>query len=187
MKTKSILFSLVFLLSLVSCKKESDKATEGDKNNTELKETFDVSFNLVIPKDDTFQLYFTEDGTLNFGDDRSIKSVVKGNGMAQDVLFKLPADVLPTNIRLDFGDSAEQGSVIVNSMKIKYLDGKLEKTFVGANKEEMTHYFYLLDTQIKYDPSTSTVSMLNPAGQLHDPLMWSNQLLSEEMVKLYKK
>jgi hypothetical protein len=108
MKTKSILVGLFMLLSLVSCKKETDKK-EGNQKLAELKETFDVNFNLVVEKDDTFQLYYTEDGTLNFSDDKSIKSELKGSVDAQDVLFKLPADVLPTNIRLDFGDNPEQG------------------------------------------------------------------------------
>ena len=92
MKTKNIIISIFSILTLISCKNESDKK-EGDQNQAELKETFDVNFNLTISKDDTFQLYYTEDGTLNFGDDRSVKSVVKGGEAPQDVLFKLPADV----------------------------------------------------------------------------------------------
>jgi hypothetical protein len=147
----------------------------------EAKETFDVNFNLLIEKDDTFQLYYTEDGTLNFSDDKSIKSVVKGNTNAQDVLFKLPADVLPSNIRLDFGSNPEQGSVVVNSMKLKYLNNE----FI-ATKDLVTQYFYLLNEQVKYDPAKSSIIMFSKAGNVYDPLMWSNQLLSEEMIKLYK-
>lgn len=185
MKTRNIVLSVLIVFAFVSCKNETEKkANEGSK--TELKETFDVSFNLTIPKDDTFQLFYTEDGSLNFGDDRSVKSVVKGSAAPQTVLFKLPADVFPNQIRLDFGDNPEQGSVVVNSMKAKYLDKSYNVTF-GPGKESVTHYFYLLEQQVKYDEATSTISMLNPKGQIHDPLMWSNQLLSEEMAKLYKK
>ena len=180
MKTRNILLGLFMMLALVSCKKETENK-EGDKKQVELKETFDVNFNLVIGKDDTFQLYYTEDGTLNFSDDKSVKSVVKGNVNAQDVLFKLPADVLPTNIRLDFGDNSEQASVVVNSMKLKYL-----KNEFNANKDLVTQYFYLLTNQVKYDSATSSIVMLNKPGQVYDPLMWSNQLLSDEMEKLYK-
>jgi hypothetical protein len=143
MKTKSILVGLFMLLSLVSCKKETDKK-EGNQKLAELKETFDVNFNLVVEKDDTFQLYYTEDGTLNFSDDKSIKSELKGSVDAQDVLFKLPADVLPTNIRLDFGDNPEQGSVVVNSLKLKYLNNEFNVT-----KDLVTQYFYLLNEQVK--------------------------------------
>jgi hypothetical protein len=75
MKTKSILVSLFALLALVSCKRSWKRRSK----LAELEETFDVNFNLVIEKDDTFQLYYTEDGTLNFSDDKSVKSVVRGN------------------------------------------------------------------------------------------------------------
>jgi hypothetical protein len=180
MKTKSILVSLFAVLALVSCKKEFEKK-EGDQKLAELEETFDVNFNLVIEKDDTFQLYYTEDGTLNFSDDKSVKSVVRGNTNAQDVLFKLPARVLPSNIRLDFGDNPEQVSVVVNSMKLKYLNNE----FI-ATKDLVTQYFYLFNEQVKYDAPKSSIIMLSKAGRAYDPLMWSNQLLSDEMGKLYK-
>lgn len=183
MKTKKIILSFLVMFALTSCKNETAK-TETDKTKTELKETFDVNFNLVVTKDDTFKLYYTEDGTLNFGDDRAVLCVVKGSNVAQDLLFKLPADVLPTQVRLDFGDNVEQGDIIVNSMRYKYLKNTYEKVF-GIN-EPITHYFYPLESQIKIDDTTKTVKILNPKGQTYDPLMWSNQLLSEEMVKLYK-
>ena len=184
MKAKNIVIGIFSILTLISCKNESDKK-EGDQNQAELKETFDVNFNLTISKDDTFQLYYTEDGTLNFGDDRSVKSVVKGGETAQDVLFKLPADVLPTNIRLDFGENPEQGNVVVKSMKLKYLNNSYEKTF--SPSDPLSHYFYSIDTQVKLNDATSTAEIVHPKGQTYDPLMWSNQFLSEEMVKIYKK
>lgn len=118
---------------------------------------------------------------MNFSDDKSVKSVVRGNTNAQDVLFKLPARVLPSNIRLDFGDNPEQVSVVVNSMKLKYLNNE----FI-ATKDLVTQYFYLFNEQVKYDAPKSSIIMLSKVGRAYDPLMWSNQLLSDEMGKLYK-
>ncbi len=183
MKTKNLVLGILMLVSITSCKDETSK-TENDKNETELKETFDVNFNLVIPKDDTFKLYYTEDGSLNFGDDRSVACVVKGTDKPQDVLFKLPADVLPTQIRLDFGDNADQGDIVLNSMKYSYLEKSYSKVF--GKTEQISHYFYPQEAQIKIDDDSKTIKLLKPKGQIHDPLMWSNQLLSEEMIKLYK-
>lgn len=183
MKLKILFLSILTISFFSSCKNETDKK-EGDKNQAELKETFDVGFNLVIPKDDTFTLYYTEDGTLNFSDDRSVKSVVKGSNNPQDLLFKLPADILPTHVRLDFGDNPEQGNITINSMNFKYLNKSYQKVFGPA--EQISHYFYPLDSQIKINDATKTIELLKPKGQAHDPLMWSNQLLSDEIVKLYK-
>lgn len=66
-------------------------------------------------------------------------------------------------------------------MKFKYFD----KTF-EAKDSLVSKYFYLLESQVKYDPSTSTISIIKKQGELYDPLMWSNQLLSDEMVKMVK-
>lgn len=180
---KKVVISIILVLILASCKKAEN--VETDKNQAELKETYDVNFNMVVPKDDVFQLYYTVDGTIVFGDDRSVKSLIKGSDKPQDVLFKLPVDVLPTQIRLDFGENSEQGNIVINTMKLKYLNKSYEKTF--SETERLSHYFYPLDTQVKFHDDTHTVELLHPKGLLNDPLMWTNQLLSEEMVKLYKK
>ncbi|MFN7044726.1 MAG: hypothetical protein ACK4M1_05980 [Flavobacterium sp.] len=180
MKIQKLIFvCFILVTSLQSCKEDIKEETNAKPQ--ELKETFNVSFNLAIPKDDTFQLFFTEDGSLNFSDDKSVKIVVKGGETSQDLLFKLPEDVLPTNIRLDFGENPEQGSIKVNSMKFKYFD----KTF-EAKDSLVNKYFYLLESQVKYDASTSTILISKKEGELYDPLMWSNQLLSDEMVKMVK-
>lgn len=178
MKLTKIFLSTLIVLLIVSCKND---AKETVKDEQKLPETFNVSFNLTVKKDDTFQLYYTEDGTLNFGDALSVKSVIKGSDKPQEILFKLPVDVLPTNIRLDFGENKEQESIVVNSMKLKYFD----KTF-EAKENLVKKYFYLVDAQEKYDEATSTISLVKPAGQQYDPMMWSNEALAIELEKIIK-
>lgn len=180
MKLKNLTAGLFAVLLVVSCKDEN-KTGGVDAANAPLPETFDVTFNLTIPQDDTFQLFYTQDNSLNFGDDRSVRSVVKGSANPQDVIFKIPADVLPTNIRLDFGSNENQGEVKVNGMKFKYMD----KTF-EAKDSVVTKYFYMNDFQLTVDKVTQTVKAVKKAGQPYDPLMWSNDLLRDEMAKLYK-
>lgn len=181
---KFLFLSIVLATVLTSCK-EKKTIDENILEPQELKETFDVNFNLTVTKDDVFTLYYTEDGTLNFGDDRSVKALVKGNTAKQDVLFKLPVDVLPNQIRLDFGDNAEQDSVLIHSMKAKYLANEFAVNFKD-NEDGAKHYFYILESQVEYSPDQEKVTFLKPEGQIFDPLMWSNQLLSDELEKLYK-
>jgi hypothetical protein len=183
MKAKNLLLVVFSLIILSSCKNEEKK--DEAAATTELKETYDIKINLISTKDDTFTLYYTEDGTLNFGDDRSVKSVVKGSDKPQDVLFKLPADVLPSQIRFDFGDNKDQGPIVINNLAASY-KGKVFNADFRGNPDGVKRYFYLLDEQVSYDPATSTITPLKPAGKAYDPLMWSNQLLSEELVKVYK-
>lgn len=179
MKLTQILSITIFALTVIACKNETKEAAPADSGK--LPETFNITFNLTIPKDDTFQLYYTEDNSLNFGDDRSVKSVVKGGTAPQDVLFKLPVDVLPTNIRLDFGENKEQGDVVVNAMKLKYFD----KTF-EAKANLVKQYFFYNDFQLKYDEATSTVKAVVGKDGVYDPLMFSAEALKIELSKIVK-
>lgn len=185
MKIKKVVFGLFLAILTVACKNEKESNNEDKKSPEELVPTYDISFTMVVPKDDVLQLFYTEDGSIVFGDDRSVRSIVKGSPNAQEVIFKLPENVLPTNIRLDFGDNPEQGNIVLNNMKFSYLKNSFAKTF--GPTEEITHYFYPQESQIKVNNAAMTIELLKPKGQPHDPLMWSNELLSEEMVKLYKK
>lgn len=178
MKLPKIVLSALVILFMVSCKNDTKETT---KDEEKLPETFNVSFNLTVKKDDTFQLYYTEDGTLNFGDALSVKSVVKGSESPQEILFKLPVDVLPTNIRLDLGENKDQENIVVNSMKLKYFDNVFE-----AKENLVKNYFYLVEAQEKYDEATSTILLVKPAGQQYDPFMWSNEALAVELTKLVK-
>lgn len=181
MITKKIFFYLTFVAALCSCKNDSNKTSEEEVETEKPKETFDVSFNLTVLESDVFQLYFTEDGTLNFTEDQSLKVNIKGSESSQDVDFKLPYQTIPTNIRLDFGQNEKQRSVKVNSMTIKYLDKSFQ-----AKDSLVSKYFYLLDSQVKYNPSTSSIEILKTEGVFYDPLMWSNETLTIEMEKLIK-
>jgi hypothetical protein len=176
MKFQKILLASVMFLLIVSCKNES-KETEA--KSEKLPETFNVAFNLTVKKDDTFTLYYTEDGTMNFGDALTVKSVIKGSDAPQEILFKLPVDVVPTNIRLDFGDNKDQENIVVNSMRLKYFDKVFE-----AKTNLVKNLFYTVESQTKYDEATSTVILVKTPGQAYDPLMWSNELLGLELKKL---
>jgi hypothetical protein len=168
----------MILLVLVSCKNE--KSEEPKDQATKLPETFNITFNLIVKKDDTFSLLYNEDKTLNFSGERLISSIVKGSDAPQDVIFKLPADVLPTNIRLDLGKNKEQDPIVVNSMKAKYFD-KIFETKGNVVK----NYFYFNDFQLAPDEKTSTVKAVVKDGS-YFPMMWSNELITTEFEKLFK-
>jgi hypothetical protein len=72
-----------------------------------------------------------------------------------------------------------KGSVVVNSLKLKYLNNEFNVT-----KDLVTQYFYLLNEQVKYDAAKSSIIILSKPGVSYDPLMWGNESLSREMIKL---
>ena len=45
---------------------------------------------------------------------------IKGSEAPQDIVFTLPKDVLPTQLRLDFGMTKDQAPIIINSFSMNY-------------------------------------------------------------------
>jgi hypothetical protein len=178
MKNLYFIYVLLVLTLLSSCKGKEEQTEKATKEP----EVFEVGFNLTFSKDDVFQLYYTEDGSLNFNDEMSIRLPQKGSENSQEVVFKMPNNVLPTNIRLDLGENPEQKSIVVNSMRLKFYDNVFE-----AKDSLVSRYFYLLENQVKYDNKSSVISIVTPEGVFYDPLMWSNELLTDEIKKVIEK
>jgi hypothetical protein len=178
MKNLYFIYVLLALTLLSSCKGKEEQTEKATKEP----EVFEVGFNLTFSKDDVFQLYYTEDGSLNFNDEMSIRLPQKGSENPQEVVFKMPNNVLPTNIRLDLGENPEQKSIVVNSMRLKFYDNVFE-----AKDSLVSRYFYLLENQVKYDNKSSVISIVTPEGVFYDPLMWSNELLTDEIKKVIEK
>jgi hypothetical protein len=180
MKASKLLSFLLVIITVLSCKDE--KNPDAEQSQDKLPETFNVAFTLTVPEDDTFELYYTQDGTLNFGVDAPVKTLVKGSDAPQEVLFKLPENVLPSNIRLDFGNNKSQGAIKVGGIRLKYFDKKFEEKGDVVKK-----YFYFNDFQVKYDEKAGTMVPVVPTGNaIYDPLMWSNELLGVELKKIVK-
>ena len=109
-----------------------------------------------------------------------ITTLVKGSDNPQDVIFKLPENAIPTNIRLDFGNNKEQDIIVVNSMTAKYFD----KSFVTQGNV-VKNYFYYNDFQLAPDEKTSSVKAVVKDGA-YAPCMWSNEVITTEFEKLVK-
>lgn len=154
MKTKFTIVALVLSLAFISCKKSEEKNQEApitevaDAN----KDLFKVSLDLVIKKNDTLHLYYTEDGTINFNEESSIWLTVEGKDVAQEVTFNLPKDVIPTQFRIDFGVNKDNQEIVLNRVKFDYLD----KSFAAVDGNIYT-YFRPDESVTTLDVATKTL------------------------------
>ena len=181
MKLTKILSSTLIILLLASCK--NDAKQEVKEDTTKLPETVSVTFNVTVQKDDVFHLLYTEDSSLNFTGEKSIALRVKGNVQPQDIIFKMPVDVFPTNIRLDLGENKEQGEMEVNSIKANYYTSSFEhKEPSGFAKK----WFYCNDFQLAVNESSNKVKGVVGADKRYVPLMWCNEVIRDEFLKLVK-
>ncbi|WP_396160471.1 hypothetical protein [Flavobacterium sp.] len=143
MRTKFLLTCLVLTLSFVSCKNEEKK--DGQEVVGEIKKenpkTFKVIFKVLAKKDDSFHLYYSEDGTLNFPEDTSIWVQVKGSSTPQDVVFEIPEDHIPTQLRVDFNSVQKEEELQILNFRMKYFnseftaEGKYFFDYFGPNEE----------------------------------------------------
>lgn len=156
MKVKSIVLGLMLSVFLVSCKNDP-KVEEGKTNDEVVNNSFKVTLNLTIKKNDTIHLYYTEDNTINFTEESSIWTSVLGNDQPQDVVFELPQDVFPTQFRIDLGVNKENEKIGLKGVKFNYLD----KSF-GINEASIYNYFRVNTDNSVLDPATKELSRKDP-------------------------
>lgn len=161
MKTKFFLSVLLLTstMSIISCKNEEKKAEENPA--TEIKKenpkTFKVILNVIAKKDDSFHLFFSEDGTLNFSEENSVWANFKGSEVAQDLVFEIPEDKLPTLMRIDLNSYQQNESVQINSFKMKYYNSEFK-----ADGKSFFDYF---------GPNTETVEVIDKDKVIFKPLV----------------
>lgn len=186
MKTKYISLALLIFV-LVGCKVDKENSNP-ESNSTEKavasKATgkgFKVSFNAIVAADDSFMLFYNEDGTENFTGDQMVEFKLKGSNEPQNIEFLLPDDAMPLNFRFDIGSNKELKEVKFNKFKMEY-KGKMFES--GATT--FFKYFYPND-QVICDTLNSIAKINNKEGQPFDPIIGGTLYLQNELEKFYQK
>jgi len=153
---KKILIVL-FVFSLLSCKNEKAENNETQQANEKSigNDFYTITLDVIAKKDDSFHVFYTEDGSVNFEEKNSVWAEFKGSPNSQKLVFNLKKDVMPNQLRLDFGLNKEQGEVKVNSIEIAYLDKKV--TYAG---QQIFKYFRPNESSTSIDANTQTVKPL---------------------------
>jgi hypothetical protein len=139
-----------------------------------------VVLDMIVPKDDMFQVFYTEDGTGNFSEEMSVRVIVKGSDLSQKLVFEFSEDLLITNLRIDVGENTEQGQMVMNNFYVQYFDKKFK-----TKGKEFFHYFSPTE-QIAVDYTNSTITPTGK-GELYNPIFYQiDYLINEEMKKIQK-
>lgn len=182
MKTKTFALALFCALVFAACKKDGDATeTKGEAPKVE-KERFSVDLDVIAEKEDNFSVYYTEDGTINFNGDKAIWSGVKGGGQSEHLVFDFPEEIIPTNIRFDFGLNKEQGDVTLQKFKLTFYGKSFE-----ARGSDFNKYFIPNDSiKTEIDQAAGTIKFLkNPKGY-NPPFFYPQQAVLDEIAKITK-
>ncbi|MFT3794530.1 hypothetical protein [Flavobacterium sp.] len=156
---KKILIILT-VLAFVGCKddkKSEDGQAQPQQEQPAGNEFFRATLDVVAKKDDSFHLFYSEDG--NFTEENSIWVEFKGSENSQKLNFDVPKDKLPSQIRIDFGLNKDQGDIKVNGLELSYYGKNV--TITGA---DFFNYFRPNETNTQVDPQTQTLKAKDPNG-----------------------
>jgi hypothetical protein len=181
MKTKflTLLLSLSFL---IGCKNENAGSSETDLTKQEQKNLFRVTVEAKVLADDFIHLYYTEDGSIDFGKNKPISSKVVGSKDFQYVIFNLPEDVIPNELRFDFGSNEKQEDIYLKSIKFDYANKS--KLLSGL---EIGNFFRADGNNCLFEINTGKISSIKKDGKRQMPLLYPHEAaLKNEIEKMIK-
>lgn len=169
--------SLFIFLALFSCKNENKQENQEIVKEPEV---FEVKLNMVVENDDSFQIFYTQTEGEQFDEKFSIWKQVKGSPEPQEIIFKFNEDVLPSNLRIDLGINKNQKPMKLISLKMEYYDKiyELRDTMILKN--------FVISEQLNYDKSNSILSHNKKDFPNYDPLLYPQDNLKEELLKLIR-
>ena len=171
-----ILAVVLVFITFTSCKEEEKEVVIVETP----KETFKVGLDLVIREDDSLQIYYKDPSMDDWGFDKCVTQVVKGSNEMQEIIFNLPEDVLPSELRFDMGTNKSQGEIEIKSFKMQYLD----KNFVA--KDTLFFQYFYPNEHIEYNRSKAFAKPIVKENTPYDPIFISRLVLTDEINKMIK-
>jgi hypothetical protein len=176
---KAKIFLLLFsAIAILGCKNDQTDTTKGAAAAEAPDDTFKVIAKVIVKEDDNLSLFYTEDGSTDFKNE-PLWSKVVGSAEPQEVIYTLPKDVFPTQLRLDFGVSPEQVDVTLQSVTFQYKDKS--RTIAGA---ELGNFFRADDSKCTFDPATGIITAPLKDGKKLPSLYPHEGNLGPELQKL---
>lgn len=182
MKTRIILSILLIAVFFTACKNDKSTGSPDGNKPEEAVAVFQVTLDVIVKKDDTFSLFYTEDGSTDFSKIEPLWLNVKGSNLPQSVVFNLPKDVIPSQLRLDFGLTKDQEEIIINKFRMDYFAKSFEVT-----GDKFYIYFEADKSKTIFDKDKKTINAVIKDGVRQYPSFYPNtKPLGEEIIKLVK-
>ncbi len=180
MRNRILVALILMTIVLVSCKKEKSVDDLNVVTPEVVDSSFKVTLDVIVKKDDDFSLYYTDGSGPDFKEPVWIG--VKGSETPQKVIFSVPNENFPSELRLDFGMKKNQEDVILKSVLLEYKDKKRE--IAGA---ELGIYFRADENKCTFDPTSGVIKAVLKNGERQNPSLYpQDKVLKEEIEKFAK-
>lgn len=125
-------FKIIFILIImISCKNNSEKKSSSISEKESKDSSLQVIIKAEVLKDDVFEVYYYEKGDKTFTSYDFVSSTIEGKPTKQEIVFKLPDDIYPERLRLDFGKNSNQDKIKLYGISLSYDD----KTYAFSEEE----------------------------------------------------
>ncbi len=81
---------------------------------------FKMSIDAIVQQDDSLCVYYTTDGSINFSQQSLVWAQVKGSTESQKIVFELPSNVFPSQLRIDLGKNQRQSPMRLEKVWLSY-------------------------------------------------------------------
>ncbi|MFV0138462.1 hypothetical protein OBK20_04385 [Empedobacter falsenii] len=183
---KKILLSTLLIssfLTLSSCGDKKGERTGLPKVEESVKDEnkgLVVTLEGIFPVNDTYQLFYSISD--QFDEEKSLKIPVYGQPVLQKIVFEIPNEEKPQNLRLDFGSNDEQQYVSVKNISIEYMDRVILN---GENGKFLE--FFPENSTVVYLPQKLKLELKKNAEGIFDPILFSNENLKKILNKTYNE
>ena len=184
MNSRIILTIFLSMIFLASCKDKDAQTNTETSTQTEakVKDNIIITISAIVKKDDNFQIYYKDEETEGFTEEKSFYVELKGSESVQDIVFNLPENEFPNYLRLDFGINKEQAPIEIKNLKLSYFD----KT-VDIKGEDLFEYFYANDSTLKVDKVKGIITPILAADGGYDPMIASADGLRKQLEQLVQQ
>jgi hypothetical protein len=176
-----ILLAFCSIISLTSCggenKKKNNAPAESNnkiKEQPKLESVFKINLNMVIPNDDTIEVFYLDYDDTNYSYKTKVTKKVIGSSKAQNIEVLLPKEIFPNSLRIDFGLNRSEEDVVLNSVAMTYEDFSMVLT------AEEFHAFFMPNKYINYIKETGVVERKVVDGK-YDPYFNARAVLRKKL------
>jgi hypothetical protein len=118
---------------------------------------------------------------MNFSEENSVWVEIKGKPEQQEVVFNLPDNTIPTQLRLDLGVNKDQEEMEIKNFKMDYMG----KTFEVHGANFFTYFSPNLECTT-IDRARYTIKPIKKEKGYFGPSFYPEPLVAQEISKLVR-
>lgn len=176
---------LVLIGSFISCQKEVEIKDGRFRTwlnpDFKLEKGFLIKINMTVIYDDVFKVYYTENITEQFNENKTLQSKISGNKAEQIITFNFPKGIKPHKLRIDFGINKKQNYFDIKSIEINNYDDYLK-----IQQDSILTYFEIFNNNLFYDSISKHYKVVKGPNKKYLPSIFSTERLSNHIIEWYK-